>query len=80
MALVLKLFFKILEKGITSTYTLSEIKELLRKGVSDEDLFEAVNRGSASEEKQISTQSKAKSKVNKVYEVVVSEDSTISKL
>ena len=78
--LVLKLFFKTIEKGISSTYILSEINELPRKGVSGENLIEAVNKASASEEKQIATQSKAKIKANKEYETAVSEDFTTFKL
>ena len=49
--LVLRLFFEREEKSIINTYTLSEIKEILREGVSDEDLTEVITRASASEEK-----------------------------
>ena len=48
--------------------------------MSDEDLIEAVTRASASEKERIATQSKIKSKANKVYEVSVSDDSNGSKL
>lgn len=76
----LKLFIETLDKGITSTYILSEIRDLLRKGVSDEDLIEAITRAFPSEEERIAIQSKAKTKANKVYEVGVSKDSTGSRL
>ena len=59
-ALVLKLFFKILEKGIASTYILSEIKDLLRKGAPNEDFIEVVTRAFASEKERIAIQSKSK--------------------
>ena len=46
--------------------------------MSVEDLIEAVNRASASEEERTAAQSKTKSKANKVYEVAFSEDSNVS--
>ena len=76
----MKLLFKALEKGITSTYILSEIKALLRKGVSDEDLIAVVTKASASEKEQIATKCQATNKANRVYQVIASEDSTVSNL
>ena len=59
---------------------MSEIKDLLRKGVPDEDMIEATSRASPSEEERTATQIKTKSKANKAYEVALFENSTVSKL
>ena len=66
--------------GISGSYALSKIQELLRKGVSNGDLIEAVARASTSQKEQIATQGKTKSKCGSVYEASTSESSTVSKL
>ena len=70
-ALVNKLFHKTLEKGISSSYIVQEIKECLRKGVSDETLIAAVTKPAASEKERIAVQSKAR---KKVFEVSAEND------
>lgn len=77
-ALMLRLIFKTLEKDTTSIFILPGIEDLPRKCVSDEDLIEAVTRGSASEKERIATQGKAKCEASTLYEVAVFEDSTVS--
>ena len=76
-ALMLRLIFKT-EKDTTSIFILPGIEDLPRKCVSDEDLIEAVTRGSASEKERIATQGKAKCEASTLYEVAVFEDSTVS--
>ena len=65
-SLASKLFFKALEIGISGSYILSIITELLTKGVSDRDLIEAMTRIPVSEKEEIATQRKVKSKCNNV--------------
>ena len=55
--LVSKLFYKSLEKGISSSYVVQEIKEGLRHSISDKDLIAAVTKTSASEKECIAVQS-----------------------
>ena len=57
-----KLFFKALEIGISGSYILPIITELLTKDVSDRDLIEAMTRVPVSEKEEIATQRKDKSK------------------
>ena len=42
--LVMKLFYRTLERGLLSSYVVQEIKPLLRSSVSDEDLITAVRQ------------------------------------
>ena len=64
--LVCKLFYKTLEKGISSSYVVQEIKEGLRYSISDEDLIAAATKASASEKECIAVQSKARKKLFEV--------------
>ena len=64
--LVCKIFYKTLEKGISSSYVVQEIKEGLSHSISDEDLIAAVTKASASEKERIAVQSKARKKVFEV--------------
>ena len=61
-SLASKLFFKALEIGISGSYILPIITELLTKDVSDRDLIEAMTRVPVSEKEEIATQRKDKSK------------------
>ena len=63
--LVCKLFYKTLEKTISSSYVVQEIKEDLKDNISDEGLMVAVTKASASEKESIVVQSKARKKVFK---------------
>ena len=64
--LVCKLFYKTLEKAISSSYVVQEIKEDLRDNISDEHLMAAVTKASASEKESITVQGKARKKVFEV--------------
>ena len=64
--LVCKLFYKTLEKVISSWYVAQEIKEGLSHSISDEDLIAAVTKASASDKERIAVQSKARKKVFEV--------------
>ena len=64
--LVFKLFYKTLEKGISSSYVVQEIKEGLRHSISDKDLIVAVTKASASEKERNAVQSNARKKVFEV--------------
>ena len=59
-------FCKTLEKSISSSHVVQEIKEGLRHSISDEDLIAAVTKASASEKERIAVQSKARKKVSEV--------------
>ena len=47
--LVIKLFYRTLERSLLSSYVVQEIKSLLRSSVSDEDLITAVCKAVPSE-------------------------------
>ena len=64
--LVCKLFYKTLEKGMSSLYVVQEIKEGLRHSISDEDLIAAVTKASASEKEHIAVPSKARKRIFEV--------------
>ena len=72
-----KVFFKTLEKGLSSTYVIQEIRPLLKAGVSDETLITEVTKASAAEKERNAIQSKNK-KVLRVNQV--QQDDTTSKL
>ena len=65
--LVMKLFYRTLERGLLSSYVVQEIKPLLRSSVSDEDLITAVSKAAASEKER--NLALGKKKQLKVYEV-----------
>ena len=65
--LVMKLFYRNLERSLLSSYVVQEIKPLLRSSVSDEDLITAVSKGAASEKER--NLALGKKKQVKVYEV-----------
>ena len=65
--LVMKLFYRTLERGLLSLYVVQEIKPLLRSSVSDEDLITAVTKAAASEKERNLTLGNKKQL--KVYEV-----------
>ena len=52
MALVMKLFYQILERGLLSSYVVQEIKPLLTSNVADEDLITAVRKAAASQKER----------------------------
>ena len=64
--LVMKLFYRTLERGLLSSYVVQEIKPLLRSSVSDEDLITAVSKAAASEKER--NLALGKKKQLKVYE------------
>ena len=57
-----KVFCRTLERGLSSTYVVQEIRHLLRTGVSDEELIFEVTKASAAEKESFAVQSKAKKK------------------
>ena len=59
-----------LERGLSSTYIVQEIRYLLRPGVSDEELIFEVTKDSAAEKERVAVQSKGKKtlRVNTVLE------------
>ena len=65
--LVMKLFYRTLERGMLSSYVVQEIKPLLRSSVSDEDLITAVSKAAVSEKER--NLALGKKKQLKVYEV-----------
>ena len=71
--LVCKLFYKTVEKGISSSYVVQEIKESLRHRLFDEDFIVAATKASESENERIAAQSKAR---KKVFEVSAETDQT----
>lgn len=75
--LVFKLFFRSLENGISSSFIVQEVKHLLRKGTTDEELIIAVTKASALEKERQAVQ--CKSKKVKVCSVQP-EESEVSKL
>ena len=50
--LVMKLFYQILERGLLSSCVVQEIKPLLTRNVSDEDLITAVRKAAASQKER----------------------------
>ena len=50
--LVMKLFYRTLERGLLRLYVVQEIKPLLRSSVLDEDLITAVSKAAASEKER----------------------------
>ena len=72
-----KVFCRRLERGLSSTYVVQEIRHLLRTGVPDEELITEVTKASAAERERIAVQNKGKGsfKVNQVQ-----QDDTTSKL
>ena len=50
--LVMKLFYQILERGLLSSCVVQEIKPLLTRNVSDEDLITAVRKAAASQKEK----------------------------
>ena len=50
--LVIKLFYRTLERSLLSSYVVQEIKSLLRSSVSDEDLITAVCKAAPSEKER----------------------------
>ena len=65
-----KVFCRTLERGLSSTYVIQEIRHLLRTGVSDEELIFEVTKASAAEKERVAVQSKGKKtlRVNTVQE------------
>ena len=65
--LVMKLFNRTIENGLSSSYVLQEIKPLLRQdAVSDEGLIAAVSKAHSAEKERASAQSRPKAKSVKV--------------
>ena len=85
--LFMKLFLRILERGIISQYVVQKIRYILKtSSKADEELISAVTKASALEKERSTFQSKNKKQV-KVFEVSsgfrsgsVSEESTVTKL
>ena len=71
--LVMKLFYRTLERGLLSSYVVQEIKPLLRSNVSDEELIAAVTKASASEKERNTALSKIKRPPTKVHEIDASK-------
>ena len=64
-----KVFCRTLERGLSSTYVVQEIRHLLRTSVSDEELIFEVTKASAAEKESFAVQSKAKKKTLQVNTV-----------
>ena len=54
------MFCRTLERGLSSTYVVQEIRHLLRTGISDEELIFEVTKASAAEKERVVVQSKEK--------------------
>ena len=65
-----KVFCRTLERGLSSTYVVQEIRDKLRAGVSDEQLIYEVTKASAAEKERVAVQSKGKRplKINSVQQ------------
>ena len=55
-----KVFCRTLERGLSSTYVVQEIRHLLSTGVSDEESIFEVTKASATEKERVAVQSKGK--------------------
>ena len=65
--LMMKLFYRTLERVLLSSYVVQKIKPLLRSSVSDKDLITAVSKAAVSEKER--NQELGKKRQLKVYEV-----------
>ena len=65
--LMMKLFYRTLERGLLSSYVVQKIKPLLRSSVSNEDLIAAVSKAAVSEKER--NQELGRKRQPKVYEI-----------
>ena len=61
------MFCRTLERGLSSTYVVQEIRHLLRTGVFDEELIFEVTKASAAEKERVAVQSKGKNTTGKYF-------------
>ena len=54
------MFYRTLERGLSITYVVQKIRDLLRTGVSDEELIFEVTKASAAEKERVAVPSKGK--------------------